>query len=199
MTQKLLRYLHPSQGRNSGLHLSRGTISSSPPPLQTMLEFKSLFWRLKILPLPQPEALPSPILWGQPAWVPLLAAGSSFPLSMSKGRTQLCFHTENIVCINIQNSYFNNILLTKHFGNILFCILAVVPFVSYSTSTVSQGLSSGSQLFPVLLAAAKTPAKACQTNCMPPGSSFCLALSKWRVLARTNKPALLFNLANSAQ
>lgn len=72
-----------------------GLLATSPPPLQTLLNLKVLFWRLKILPLPQQEELPSPLVCGQPTWVPLLAAGSSFHLSVSKGRTQLCFHTEN--------------------------------------------------------------------------------------------------------
>lgn len=86
---------------------------------------QTLQCRLKILPLPQQEALPSPILWGQPAWKPLLAASSSFPLPMSKGRTQL----QSTVCINVQNSYCTNASLTKHFGNILFCTLAVLLFL----------------------------------------------------------------------
>lgn len=122
-SQMLLQYLHPSLGRNSGFHLSETT--TSPCPLHTTLEFKSLLWRLKILPLPQQEALPSPILWGQAAWEPLLAAGSSFPLPMSKGRTQL----KSTVCIHVQKSYSTNVLLIKHFVNTLFCTLAELLFL----------------------------------------------------------------------
>lgn len=113
----------PLSRQNSGFHLSETT--TSPCPLHTTLEFKSLLWRLKILPLPQQEALPCPILWGQAAWEPLLAAGSSFPLPMSKGRTQL----QSTVCINVQKSYSTNVLLIKHFVNTLFCTLAVLLFL----------------------------------------------------------------------
>lgn len=114
------RNLLPSLDRNSGFHLSERSTSLSSTPQNARIQI--LQCRLKILPLPQQEALPSPILWGQPAWKPLLAASSSFPLPMSKGRTQL----QSTVCINVQNSYCTNASLTKHFGNILFCTLAVL-------------------------------------------------------------------------
>lgn len=93
--------------------------------LHTMLEFKTLLCRLKILPLPQQGGLPSLILWGQPLWEPLLAAGSSFPLPVSKGRTRL----QSTARIDVQKSYSTNVLLTKHFGNILFCTLAELLFL----------------------------------------------------------------------
>lgn len=168
-----------------------GLLATSPLALQTMLEFKSFFWRLKILPLLQQEALPSLILRGQPAWVP--PSSQQLPSSLyEQGKDTVVFTeriSENTVCISIQNACVSNLLFTKHFGNILFCILAVVLSVSYSPLPVSQGLSSGSQLSPVRLAAAETPVEACRTNSMPPGSAFCFALSKRRVRARTNKLA----------
>lgn len=102
--------------------------------------------------------------------------------------------SENTVCINFNNFCFNHLLLTKHFGDILFCILAVVLCFLVTIDCFSRALL-GPQLFPVLLAAAAAPAKACQTNSRPPGSAFCLPLSKWKVPARRNKLALLFNLA----
>jgi len=68
MKQRVLQYLHPSQGRVMPDFISqRRPSASSPPPLQTVLQLQSLLWRLEILPLPQQAALPSPTLRPQPA------------------------------------------------------------------------------------------------------------------------------------